>query len=259
MNTSVSYRKVTRSAIKEQLLGNALAIVITLSVYPALMLVQWLVGARMDFSINGFHILDSIATGKFVWIAPLGLVVIIMTAFVAWIASIVNGATARAYLGAGMSRRAILTMNIKVWLASALSMTLVATVALFAHFALIGDFSGNLDVRLPENITLPIDVPSGILWWAPLATFLLMLYSHCAGYFVAMVFVRLPWWIPVGVMVITSFLIPTLYGFDINVFGWNDFLVFPHPMATFGAEMTIDIIIFTVLNWLLIRRLPIRR
>lgn len=168
MKTSVSYRKITLSAVKEQLLGNFWAIVITLSVGPILMFVQWLIGARMNFSINGFDILDNIIAGEFTWIAPTGLVVILMTAFVAWIASIVNAATARTYLGAGMSRRAILAMNMKVWLASALSMTVVATVALLAHFIAIGDFSGNIAVRLPEDFTLPFDIPAGILWWAPL-------------------------------------------------------------------------------------------
>ena len=259
MKTSVSYRKITLSAVKEQLLGNFWAIVITLSVGPILMFIQWLIGARMNFSINGFDILDNIIAGEFTWIAPTGLVVILMTAFVAWIASIVNAATARTYLGAGMSRRAILAMNMKVWLASALSMTVVATVALLAHFIAIGDFSGNIAVRLPEDFTLPFDIPAGILWWAPLATFLLMFYAHSAGYFVALLFVRLPWWIPAGILFILLVLAPTLLGFGIDVFDWNDFLVFSHPMATFAAQTTVEIIIFTVLNWLLIRRLPIRR
>lgn len=259
MNTSVSYRKITLAAIKEQLLGNLWSIVITLAVGPVLLLVQWVVGARMEFSINGFDILNNLIAGKFIWIAPTGFVVIVMTAFVAWIASIVNGATARTYLGAGMSRRAILTMNMKVWLASALSMTVVAAVALLTYFIAIGDFSGDVAVKLPEHLVLPFDIPGGILWWAPLATFLLMIQAHCAGYFVALVFVRLPWWIPVGVMVISSMLAPALFGFEINIFDWNNVLEFSHPMATLGAHATVNIILFGALNWLLIRRLPIRR
>ncbi len=257
--TSVSYRKVTLSAIKDQLLSNALAIVITLSVYPFLRLLRWLLGANFIFDVEGFDILAPLATGRFTWIAPVGLIVIVMTAFVAWITSIVHAATARTYLGAGMSRRAILTMNIKVWLASALSMTLVATMTLLAHFIVIGDFSGDFIVSLPAEWDFSVNMPAGILWWAPLATFLLMLYAHCKGYFMSMVFVRFPWWIPVGILVLIAVVGPTLFGFGINVFDWNNFLVFSHPMATFGAQTSLEIVIFTALSWLLICRLPIRR
>lgn len=259
MNTSISYRKVTFSAIKEQLLSNALAIVITLSVYPVLLLLRWLLGAKILVEVNGFEILNSIVAGEFVWIAPTGLIVIMMTAFVAWITSIVNAATARTYLGAGMSRRAILAMNMKVWLASAVSMALVATMALLAHFIVIGDFSGDVVVTLPEGLGFSVNMPAGILWWAPLATFLLMIYAHCAGYFISLLFVRLPWWIPAGILFILLVLAPTLFGFGIDVFDWKNFLVFSHPMATFTAQTSVEIVIFTVLNWLLIRRLPIRR
>ncbi|MFT3944948.1 MAG: hypothetical protein QM705_14150 [Ancrocorticia sp.] len=259
MNTSVSYRKVTRSAIKEQLLSNVWSIVITLSVYPILLLLRWLLGTNFIFEVNGSDILDKISAGQFVWIAPVGFVVIFITAFVAWITSIVSGATARTYLGAGMSRRAILTMNMKVWLASAAFMTLVATVALLAHFIIIGDFSGNVAPQIPEGIDIPFTFPGTVLWWAPLATFLLMLYAHSAGYFIALVFVRLPWWIPVGIFVIIAVIGPALFGFGINVFDWKDFLVFSHPMATFVAQTSLEIVILTALNWLLISRLPIRR
>ncbi len=257
--TSVSYRKVTFSAIKEQVLGNFWAILITLSVYPVLLLLRWLLGANFIFEVNGFDILDKIVAGEFVWIAPTGLIVILMTAFVAWITSIVHAATARTYLGAGMSRHAILTMNMKVWLASALSMTLVATVALLAHFIIIGNFSGDVVVSLPEGWDFSVNMPAGILWWAPLATFLLMLYAHSTGYFISLLFVRLPWWIPAGILFVLLVLAPILLGFGIDVFDWNDFLVFSHPMATFGAQTSLEIVIFTALNWLLIRRLPIRR
>ena len=114
--TSVSYRKVTFSAIKEQVLGNFWAILITLSVYPVLLLLRWLLGANFIFEVNGFDILDKIVAGEFVWIAPTGLIVILMTAFVAWITSIVHAATARTYIDAfyaDMDRLGILRADIE--------------------------------------------------------------------------------------------------------------------------------------------------
>ena len=258
---SVSYRTLTKHAVKEQLLNNLWTIVGVLAIAPIIGLVQWILGDSVIFEINGFRILDEIAKGTLPAIPVAGAAIGAITAFAAWIISIINAATARTYLGAGMSRGAIFRMNLVVWLASALFMALLATLAMFGHFIATGDFSGDLIVTLPAQIGAAFEAMPGILWFAPAIVFLVMLYAHAAGYFVSIIFVRLPWWIPVGALITVVIAVPLLFGVDDPFLLWwsGSFLKFSDPMASFAAQTVFDTAIFVALSWLALRRLPLRR
>ncbi len=261
--TTVSYRALTKQSIKEQLLNNLWTILGVVMVAPILALLQWLLGNSINFEVNGFTFLDGITRGTVPWIPAGSIVVGAIVAFSAWIISITNAATARTYLGAGMSRRAIFLMNLWVWLASALFMALLAALAMLGHFISTGDFSGDLSIDLTaaEGVNRTFEATPGILWFAPAVMFLAMVYAHAAGYFVSMLFVRLPWWIPVCVATFLVIVLPLIFGVDGDLFAWwyNRFLEFSNPMLTFTAQTLFDSVIFVGLSWLMLRRLPIRR
>lgn len=260
MNT-ISHRTMTKLAIKNQLLTNLWTILTVIVVVPLLSLIQGILNASFRIEINGVQIIDEAFNGTLPWLPAGALAIGIIVAFVAFIVSITSAATARTYLGAGMSRRSIFRMNLCVWLASALSMALFTCLALIAYFAVTGDFSGNINLDLPENISAPFGTPTGTLWFTPLVVFFIMLYAHATGYFFSMLFVRLPWWIPVAVLVVATIVNSWLDNIDgIFPIGWEgSFLSFSNFMVTLFAQLLFWITVYTAASWLLLRRLPLRR
>ena len=258
MIATATYRTLTGRAVKEQLLNNLWTIVGVALVIPIVIALRWLTRGWVRFEINGFEILPQTIDTSLPWIPAAIVVVGAVVASAAGIVSIVNAATARTYLGAGMSRGSIFRVNLWAWLASALSMALLVALAVVGHSIATGDFSGNLPGDLAQRLGLDVafEPMDGILWFAPLLMFLVMGYAHAAGYVVSMLFVRLPWWIPVGFAAILLVVLPLLTGFD----GWFDrFLTLSDPILSFAVQCLFDTAVFIGISWLLLRRLPIRR
>ena len=255
---ATTHRAVTRRAIKEQLLNNLWTIVGVALVIPLTIALRWITKGWVRFEVNGFEVFPKVFVENLPWIPTGTVVVATVVAFAAGIVSIVNAATARAYLGAGMSRGSIFRVNLWTWLASALSMALLVALAMVVHSIATGDFSGNLEGDLAQRVGLDVafEPMDGILWFAPLLMFLVMVYAHAAGYFVSMLFVRLPWWIPVGLAAIALVVLPLLTGFDGRL---GHFLTLSDPILSFAIQCLFDTAVFVGISWLLLRRLPIRR
>lgn len=179
----------------------------------------------------------------------------------------VSACRTRAYLSAGVQRRSIFGAHIKAFgIGVAFSAAFIAT-GIAIHGIVSGDFSGRFKL-IEEHIGMKIETPLNNLWLLVLAATIAIASAYVTTYAVAMLFVRFPWYLAGGAILVTSLLwsgiswalkTATNQHFTVNGPRYEGILDQRHISAYQLIIELIFIIFFTSIAWLCMRRIQARR
>lgn len=248
--------KLTKRIVKDQLSTNFWT-VLTVFLFAGLFRVlQAILGDRMTISLFNMddpdwpHLDGASRVADPIVVAGVALAVVLM---VIYVVSIVYASTTRTYLGAGVARRDFMKSQIAVWVVSALSIAIGCLVLAGVVGIARSDFSGTLSVEGTGY--------TSVLWYVPIAAFVAAILAHAVGFMTGMLFVRFPWWIGVGAILLY---ILTDTWTNSGLSSWGGFLdwqttgggsqLWKHVLA--GSAHSV---VFTCISWALLRRLSIRR
>lgn len=270
-------RRTTHAALVSYLVSAFAAIAIVTVGWISIFVTEAVKGT--SFSDMGIVVspLISINGKSATWLLIVGLFIVIslVTSFVT---AITNASLTRTYLGAGLPRKSTLATFASSWIIGALAAAVGLLIIALITMAIYGDFSGTLflkDAAAPDgqdvktilgfsgSVVTSLAAPQ-VLWFAPIAFFAGLLTAAFSGYAIAIVFVRFPWWLPIGVAVVVQVVVSTLSK-------WMEFPAidrFPLASTDSLAGNLLVSLGWTLLGWLIVgsvlafislRRLPIRR
>ncbi|MGO3083736.1 hypothetical protein [Ancrocorticia populi] len=246
---------MTKRLIKEHLINNVWTVGTIVGFSLIFLLLRAVLGDRfiLDLVIADRDIIKVAESSAFLTFIGICAVVLVTLLFVSYVTGIVYAATTRTYLGAGVARRSYLKSLLAAWGTSAVSVALGSVLVAVIAGIWKSDFSGTLTVA---DYTV-----QGLLWYVPIAGLAAVFLANAVGFLTGLVFVRFPWWIGVGAILLYVLIDSWTNGW---ISSWGGFLDW--HVGTGGSQLWkhvlaggVQSVVVIGISWALLRRLSIRR